>query len=216
MPVSKMSSLMNERTLEFALVPVVQKVLEEHFDRAVPIYFWKSREGNRHSLAIHGDRPVRLLALFGRRPKITAGGAAIEGKLNLELLWFARQAHELGIASIAGFCPVTTLFDLAKHPTMYWVLIWQVTQEDGWRDVLFRSVPTATGEKLIDTNGLPLPVVPTEDISLAVHETSKVMSFAVAVEAMSQLRSALTGGGGSYPWWRSGYKPVYFLIPLSE
>ena len=213
MPASKMSSLMNERTLEFALVPVVQKALEEHFGRAVPIYFWKSREGNRHSLAVHEDRPVRLLALFGRRPKMAAGSASIEGKLNQQLLCFAKQARELGIASIAGFCPVAALFDLVKHPTMYWVLLWRVTQVDGWGDVLFRSVPTTSGEKLIDTTGLLLPVVPTEDISLAVRETSNVMSFAAAVEAMSQLRSTLGSDGGAFPWWGSSYKPVYFLIP---
>jgi hypothetical protein len=204
---------MNERTLEFALVPVAQAALEEYFDRAVPIYFWKSREGNRHSLAIHGDRPVRLLALFGRRPKMAAGAATIEGKLNQQLLDFAKQAHELGIASIAGFSPVTALFDLAKHPTMYWILLSQVKQDDGWGDVLFRSVPTSGGETLIDTNGLPLPVVSTADIPLAVRDTSHVMSFATAVEAMSELRSTLSSDGGFFPWWGSNYKPVYFLIP---
>lgn len=213
MPVNKTSSLMNERTLEFALVPVVQKALEEQFGRAVPIYFWKSQEGNRHSLAIHGDRPVRLLALFGRRPKMTAGSASIEGKLNQQLLCFARQARELGIASIAGFCPVTALFDLTKHPTMYWVLLWQVKQEDGFVDVLFRSVLTTNGEKLIDTTGLPLPVVPTEGLPLVVRRTSNIMSFAKAVEAMSQLRSTLGTDGGAFPWWGSSHKPVYFLIP---
>jgi hypothetical protein len=215
MPASKLSSVMNERTLEFALVPMVQAGLKEHFGQAVPIYFWKSREGNRHSLAIHGDRPVRLLALFGRRPKMTAVHASIEGKLNHQLLRFAKQAHQLGIASIAGFSPVTALFDLAKHPTMYWILLWQVKQDDGWEDVFFRLAPTNSGGKLIDTNGLQLPVVSTADISLAVHETSNVMSFATAVEAMSQLRSALSGDGG-VPWWGSNYKPVYFLIPSGK
>jgi len=204
---------MNERTLEFALVPLVQTALKEHFDRAVPIYFWKSREGNRHSLAIHGDRPVRLLALFGRRPKMAAGGVAIEGKLNYQLLEFAKQAHEFGIASIAGFSPVTALFDLAKHPTIYWILLSQVKQDNEWGDVLFHSVPTTGGETLIDTSGLPLPVVSTADIPLAVRDTSNVMSFAAAVEAMSELRSTLSGNGGFFPWLGSGYKPVYFLIP---
>lgn len=213
MPASKLSSVMNERTLEFTLVPVVQAALEERFDRAVPIYFWKSREGNRHSLATHGDRPVRLLALFGRRPKMAAGGAAIEGKLNHQLLEFAKQAHEFGIASIAGFSPVRALFDLAKLPTMHWILLWQVKQDDGWGDVFFHSVPTTGEETLIDTNGLPLPVVSTADIPVAVHNTSNVMSFAAAVEAMSQLRSALSGDRGFFPWWGSNYKPVYFLIP---
>lgn len=213
MPASKLSSFMNERTLEFALVPAMQTALEEHFGRAVPIYFWKSREGSRHSLAIHGDRPVRLLALFGRRPKITTGGVAIEGKLNQQLLRFAKQAHELGIASIAGFSPVTALFDLAEHPTMYWILLWQMKQIDERGDVFFHSVSATSGEKLIDTTGLPLPVVSTAAISLAVQETSNVMSFATAVEAMSQLRSALSGDGGFFPWRGSNYKPIYFLIP---
>jgi len=213
MPASKMSSLMNERTLEFALVPVVQKALEEHFGRAVPIYFWKSREGNRHSIAIHEDRPVRLLALFGRRPKMTEDGASNGGKLNQELLSFAKEAHKLGIASIAGFCPVTALFDLTKHPPMYWVPLWQVKQKGDLAGVLFKSVPTAKGEKLIDTAGHKLPVVQTDDISLVVREVSSVMSFSKAVEAMSQLRSTLSSDEGGFFWWGSSYKPVYFLIP---
>jgi hypothetical protein len=178
----------------------------------IPIYFWKGREGNRHSLAIHNSRFVRLLALFGRRPKVGIDGSVLGGKINHELLVFAKRAHEMGIPSIAGFCLSPTLFELTEDPAMYWIPLWEVHKIYGFADILFQPSPDDGGQNLIDMSGQCLPAVPTEDIAFVVQAASSVMSFATAVEVMSELRSPLQSEESSFPWWGSGYKPVYFLI----
>lgn len=67
-----MSSFFGERTAEYAIVPVLQRALKSRFGSALPLFYWKTREGNRTSSEIHGKCFVKVVAMFARRPKIAA------------------------------------------------------------------------------------------------------------------------------------------------
>src|SRR5689334_17537250 len=97
------SSFFCERTAEYALVPILQRSLEAHFGFAVPIFYWKTREGNRTSAEIHKECSVQILAMFARRPKVTQKRNWVTGKINAELFQFADAASSVGIPTIAGF-----------------------------------------------------------------------------------------------------------------
>lgn len=118
-----MSSFFCERTAEYALVPRLQRSLEAHFGSAIPIFYWKTREGNRVSSEVHRAQFVQVLAMFARRPKLTGRKDWLSGKINFEIFQFADAARSVGVPTIAGFPAVASLHGLYSDPPIYWLPI---------------------------------------------------------------------------------------------
>ena len=135
----KMSSYFSERTVEYSIVPPLVDYLTGRFGNAVPMFFWRSREGNSCSAKRHADAIVRVLAVFARRPKESRREGELFGKLNGVLHEFAESAVPVGIPCFVGFPFAETLFDLGRSPTF-----WFPIPPD--RDGDFRFSVTVRGE----------------------------------------------------------------------
>lgn len=206
-----LSSMMNERTVEYTIVPKLLRSLSEHFGNVIPLFFWKSREGNRTSLAIHGGSRVRLIALFARRPKLSEDSGLIWGKINSEVRDFAYEAAQIGVLTIAGFVPANTLFDLGQPIAPFWIPLWESANPENCEEDMFFVDTSQQDPLLIGADLKPYPVVSLTDICEAANERCREMDWGRAIVAMSELRQNLHGHG--FHSWLGGYKPVYFVIP---
>ncbi|HJV86963.1 MAG TPA: hypothetical protein VJ698_15965 [Noviherbaspirillum sp.] len=205
-----MSSFFCERTAEYALVPLLQRSLEAHFGSAVPIFFWKTREGNRTSSEIHQDRSVQVLAMFARRPKVTGNRNRIAGKINIELIQFAHAARSVGISTIAAFPAVDSIYSLYSDPQIFWLPVELSCDCDfNFEADISKRVPTLT-----DENGIKVRTMSLKQVSEGVEDGAKILSWDEAMQHISQLRLEHYRDDSNFRLsWFSGYKPVYFLIP---
>lgn len=204
-----MSSFFCERTAEYALVPVLQRALADHFGSAVPIFYWKTREGNSVSLKVHNGHFVKILAMFARRPKLTGRKNWVSGKINFELLQFADAARSVGIPTIAGFPAVASLHGLYSDPPIFWL---PVDQSDAgnleFTTNIARSRPIP-----IDEEGRAIPTLSIEEVIIEVEEGAEVFSWDDAMSHISELRLEHYRGDSYFGFgWFGGYKPVYFLM----
>ena len=205
-----MSSFFCERTAEYALVPVLQRALEDHFGSAVPIFYWKTREGNRVSSEIHKGHFVQVLAMFARRPKLTGRKNWVSGKINFELLEFANAARSVGIPTIAGFPAVASLHGLYSDPPIFWLPVEQSNGGDlEFITNIARSRPIPTDEE-----GRAIPILSIEEVIEELEENAKVLSWDDAMSHISELRLEHYREDSHFGFgWFGGYKPVYFLMP---
>ncbi len=205
-----MSSFFCERTAEYMLVPLLQRVLEIRFGSAIPIFYWKTREGNRVSLDIHEGCSVRVLAMFARRPKVTGKTNLVAGKINFELIQFAQAARSVGIPAIVGFPAVTSLQGLYSAPPIFWLPLDLPSKGDfDFITDLSEECPLP-----LDIEGHPIQALSLKQVVEDVEKNAKIFSWGDAMEHISQLRlehyleNSYFGFG-----WFGGYKPVYFLMP---
>lgn len=203
-----MASFFCERTVEYALVPILQRFLETHFGSAIPIFFWKTREGNRVSSDIHKNRHVRVLAMFARRPKLTGERRWLAGNVNTELLQFSRAARTVGIPTIAGFPAIDSVFGLYSNPPIFWFCLGGF-KGDGLAFLTDISEPRP---RPICEDGSPLETLSLERIVEVVEESAAVLPWDDAMEHISELRLQHYRHDFFRFGWQGGYKPVYFLI----
>lgn len=203
-----MSSFFCERTAEYALVPVLQRSLEEHFGSALPIFYWKTREGNRTSSEVHKERFVQVLAMFARRPKLTSRKNLVSGKINFELFQFADAAGSVGIPTIAGFPAVAAIHSLYNDPSILWLPVEQSNAGD-----LEFVVDISRRPRPMDEQGHRLQTLTLEEVIEKVEKNAKVFSWNEAMSHISELRREHYRDGSYFGLgWFGGYKPVYFLI----
>lgn len=204
-----MSSFFCERTAEYMLVPILQRSLEAHFGSAIPIFYWKTREGNRVSSEAHKGRFIQVLAMFARRPKLTGRKNLIYGKVNSEIIQFAHSAHSIGIPTIAGFPSVASLYDLYNAPSIFWLPVDQsdVGHLDFFTDISEEDpIPT-------DEEGRALTTLSLEEVIENVEKNAKILSWDEAMGHIAQLRLEHYREDVHVRFgWFGGYKPVYFLI----
>lgn len=157
---------------------------------------------------MHSGRVVKIIAVFARRPKLSTGSIAVEGKLNHEIIRFAHKAHLLGIPTVAGFCAARSLFDLETE-FIHWL---SPIEEDPNEDTFF--LEDKDTHRLIKFGGSPISTIPPERLAEQLLSKASGMSFDQGVKAMSDLRHELT----DFHWYKYGfassYKPVYVLIEL--
>lgn len=204
-----MSSFFCERTAEYALVPVLQRALEDYFGSAVPIFYWKTREGNRVSSEVHKGQSVKVLAMFARRPKLTCKKNWVSGKVNFELIQFADAARSVGIPTIAGFPAVGSLHDLYSDPPIFWLPV----EQSNAGELEFISNIARSRPILTDEEGRPIRTLSIEDVIAEVEENAEVLSWDDAMGHISELRQEHYREESYFAFgWFGGYKPVYFLM----
>ena len=200
-----MISFYTERTAEYALVPAFSNILNT-LGKVAPIFFWKTREGNRTSEAIHDDK-VRVIAFFARRPKIDTRNINFIGmRINDSLYEFSERAKSLNIPVFCGLPITTNIFEL-DNPDCLWFHI----------DSKYRHKPTyeyvgidIENEKYIDGS---ISSLTQEEIIDIVNAESVKMSWKEAVEIIGKLNENYSTLGYMSRFIRNThYKPVYFLI----
>lgn len=106
-------SFFSEHTAEYILMPQFAKMLGQHYENIVPMYFWTSREGGVFSRESMSGKLIKVVALYPRRPKIfSIDGDEIHVTFNEILFARAKEYIELGIGVFAGVPLVSNLSSL--------------------------------------------------------------------------------------------------------
>jgi len=110
------TGFMNARTAEYALVPDIVRRLSSHFRATVPMFYWKSIEGQTKARTSSSDC-VRITACYPRRPKVrTTGDSTVWMDVNAILSEQSQRFNAAGIPVFAGVPCVSRLSDF--HPTV--------------------------------------------------------------------------------------------------
>jgi len=205
------TSFICEHTAEFFLVPTLARLLSNEETDVVPLYFWKSREGSSMSRLCTRETPVRVVAMFARRPKVDhPDDKRILVKLNDVIFERAYCLARLGVPTFAGVPRVSSITNLRRSGPCSWFCL----RADGssGTDVEFHlNVESGRCE-----TALPSTVEgPLEDprvVELAYHEAAP-MSWQNAIETMrGEPRSDGRYERTFYRWWPDMYKPVYLML----
>lgn len=179
---------MNEHTAEFALVPVMKRLLEERFKSVVPIFPWLSREFGNQSKNFHGASEFYVLAMFPRRPKISDDGEVFV-TINGELAIFKEIGIKHGITVIAGCPKATNFWELASCKECVWLDI------DHSYEYL-THIDSINGDKRLNEQSLTNSI-----------EMGRKHSMDSLEEFIRDTRYVLPAG-----FFGVRYKPVYFLV----
>lgn len=205
----RMKSFLSEHTIEFVIVPRLRSILARRLGSAMPVYFWKTREGNSLSNNIHKNEFVYVLAMFPRRPKLKSPNEkTLWAKINHELFEFAQASSSAGIPAIAGLPLARSLPELWKNREPMWIALASEYPEDVVFevDVVNRNVLSVLPE------GQKLKIITEDDISILVEEKANVMTWSEADAVINMLRTEQYRDDFSRRFFFfSRYKPVYFF-----
>ena len=109
----KATAFICEHSAEFVLVPLLIELFSAHKQDLIPLHFWKTREGSSLSKRCDPNTPIRLLAMYARRPKICAPDQdCILVKINDILFERAYYLKQNGIPTIIGVPRVSSIMNL--------------------------------------------------------------------------------------------------------
>ena len=200
-----MASFCNERTVEIAIASQLRILFGAGGRRVIPIHFWASREGSKAASEIHAGIPFRLLALFVRRPKLSSLETSVDGKLNIELLQFARVAKRANIPTVAVFPCAPNLLDLVDDPALLFLGI-----PDEGEDIYF-SVRLEEGSYVVTSEVMPLLIEPSTIVQ-CVYQNQAPATLDTWARIIKQVRREVPEQKSWFPWGRSTYKPLYLLL----
>jgi hypothetical protein len=197
------SSFINERSAEMILVPNIINTLAAHHFRVTPIFYWATREGGNMSKECFVDTPVKLLALYARRPKVIYPGMnRIFVRLNDLLFARAEIFRSKGIFAFAGV-PLANNLDslLLSAPCIYF------------------SLENVCNEDLIeiglDEEKKPVAVfrnqVGTDEIVSRI-EKLPLMDWRQALKLIDETRRSDYRGFHHHGLYGDLYKPVYLIV----
>ena len=208
---------MSEHTAEFLLVPDIVRRLEPAFPHIVPFYYWASREGSR-IVAASDSSYIRLVAVYGRRPKVGMyGQPRVLMKVNKELFDHAAIFKGYGIPVLAGLPCVSRLTDCTSGAACAWFFLDPCggAYEDEYLELDIRQ-----SERAVYEHGPIRGPLSTEELQELVFERSTVMAWP---EALGQIRSAartLSRDASLYRYrrfgWPTAYKPFYLALVQCE
>jgi hypothetical protein len=207
-------SIFCERTAEYALIPALQRRLQEYYQWAIPMYFWGNREGTKTARQANHALQGRLLAVFARRAKTVELSGAIGGKINAELFQYHHVARLHGIYSIAAFAAVGTLEDLYRDPYVLWLSLEQERGDEGPGDVRF-NVQISCDKDVPRLHGTPkVCSLSVAEIVNGIETHCRDFSYSGAMDAIAEVRSAHHNRSYGYFNFLGGYKPVFIFLPV--
>jgi len=183
------------------LVPELIKGLSAYYPKITPIYYWLSREGGNMSRESFKDRPIKLLVLYARRPKVKQPGCGtIEIKLNQLLFERARLYEKEGFPVIAGFPLADKLEDLVIGAKCVWLKVNSAETES----ILDINLSETTE---LDKTALSFPEI------FNLVSSSQTFTWEAAIKRINAVRHSSLSERGYYQFLSGDlYKPVYFLI----
>lgn len=205
------TSFINERTLEYKLVPDLQKALEPHCNAAMPMFFWKTREGGIRSRASFPGESFKVIAMFARRPKVHDKSNALYATINDELLIFAEHAINMGVPTLGGFCAARNLGEITSAHSI-WIPLFK---SDESMNLLRWNESDSPGGSL-STYESKVASINTGELPEAILPRCEPMSFGTAIDTMDRLRSVLNREAVLPYYYGSSYKPVYMLTQGSR
>ena len=206
----KTTSFICEHSAEFVLVPLLTQLFSAHKQNLIPLYFWKSREGSSISKRCDPNTPIRLLAMYARRPKICDPEQDyISVKINDILFERAYYLKENGIPTIVGVPRVSSIMDLYIGCPCSWFTL--CPDRDFKSDVEFKIDIKSNKCDIELPTDIRGPLEHVELLSLfAKGEYLRSWQDAIGILRAEGLDY---GSYGNSIYWRMGrlYKPVYFI-----
>jgi len=191
------------------LVHLLIQLFSAHKQNLIPLYFWKSREGSSISKRCDPDTPIRLLAMYARRPKIYAPDQDyILVKINDILFERAYYLKENGIPTIVGVPRVSSITHLHIGCPCSWFNLCP--------DRSFKSDVEFTIDIKSNKCDIALPPSiqgPLEDVELLslFNKGTHLPSWQDAIQILRAERLDDRFYGNSFYWRMGIYKPVYFI-----
>ncbi|MES2643870.1 MAG: hypothetical protein V4850_30560 [Myxococcota bacterium] len=205
---------MSERTAEYTLVPAISAELRPFFGFAIPFFYWTSREGTSLSRECGPREPVRLVAVFARRPKLRAPeDAEIRVRINDELFAFAAISAQAGIPVFAGVPLVRSLFDPRPERRCLWLKICARGDVAGPTELCFTPDGGIGKGTLLPTSGLRGPLA-AADIARFSEREAHPRSWGDGLDAIRQVRAQARDGGGGAVWFGAGYRPFHVALGM--
>lgn len=204
------TSFICEHSAEFVLIPLLTQLFSAHKQNLIPLYFWKTREGSSISKRCDPNTPIRLLAMYARRPKVCEPGQDyILVKINRILFERACYLKENGIPTIIGVPRVSSIMNLHIGCPCSW---FKLCPDKNFRSDIEFSIDIKSNKC---DDKLPLSIQgPLED-----EELLNLFSKGVLLPSWQDAIQILRGESLYYRlyenslYWRMGmYKPVYFII----
>lgn len=206
----KATSFMSESTAAYALVPDLIAQLGMHFAHIVPVYFWSTREGARVGIESMGNRTVRVLGAYARRPKVIhPGDDRILVKINDLIFSGAREGSRFGIPVLAGVPLVNSLADFSLGVRCSWFHIGGTSRTDTDCEFLLPVSEQSAMPTL--QQGILGPLTPAEIIEIAKSQCRELHW----IEASEGMRSVKSPEGMFGGFFGGGYRP-FFLVMLSS
>lgn len=209
----KAISFMSEHTAEYALVPHLVAQLEGSFRTIIPLYYWATREGSRVGRDSLIEVPVRVVAVFARRPKVFCpGDEKILVKINDTLFAAAQAGGQVGIPVLAGVPLVNSLAHFSTGVPCSWFHIGNAPPS-GW-DVEF-WMPLSEAEAcnhLELPQGVAGPLIGAQ-VGETVDSQCSELHWEEALDAMRHVKSA---GGYQHPIFGGGYRPFFLVMARDD
>lgn len=118
------TSFMNERSISYRMVSTLLEILQQDFQKVVPIWYWKTREGNKKGSQAFLGEDVKTLAFFPRRPKVKkVRDDVIEIKINYSVFLRSFVLNMNGIPAIAGFPWISSIEHFYENVEYQWLKI---------------------------------------------------------------------------------------------
>ncbi|PSU69845.1 hypothetical protein C9J22_13280 [Photobacterium phosphoreum] len=200
-----MISYCTEKTTEFSLIPAFSSLLNE-LGENTPIQYWKTREGNNTSCALHNSELVYLVAFFARRPKVKVNNEGFfQGKINPYIFEFNNIAKKFRIPVFCGMPLAHNLFSM-YHSEKIWFHVPPNAPE--YNEVIFNL--TSCSDVEINDPYSVVEQVRDENVAQVIRQQCSPMSWNQAIDIMFELNRK----PGNGPWFTRSwqYKPIYFII----
>ncbi len=202
------TSFICEHSAEFVLVPEFARILSRDQRHVTPIYFWSSREGCRISRECDRGEPIRVVAMYARRPKISDPGQdQILVKFNRELFLHARRLRDVDIPVFAGVPRVSTIMDLCIGAPCSW---FEINGDDSAPEGEECTLDVQSGAVTSSSSQRSWVPATEEHIDRIVASSTCQMPWSDAIERIRFSRAPQDSLG-----WSSrlgSYKPVYFCV----
>ena len=204
------TSFICEHSAEFVLIPLLTQLFSAHKQNLIPLYFWKTREGSSISKRCDHNTPIRLLAMYARRPKICDPDQDyILVKINDILFERAYYLKENGIPTIVGVPRVSSIINFHVGCPCSWFSL--CPDRNSNSEIEFRI---DIKSNKCDIELPPSIQGPLEDVELLslFNKGAHLPSWQDAIQIL-RAEGLDYGFYGNSFYWRMGgmYKPVYFI-----
>lgn len=204
------TSFISEHTAEYALVHSLVSIFSVEYANVIPMYFWTAREGASMASRSVGERRVRVVTAYARRPKVNdPTDTTVLMKVNSLLLRAGAIGAQTGIPVFTGVPLASGLLQYSLNTPCCWFYISNEYPDD--RDInisLDLSGERQGGDS--SSSGVSGPLQADEVLSI-VKQHSRLMCWEEAVDCMRRVRSR--GEIGMRAFYFSGYRPFYIVLP---
>lgn len=197
-------SFISEHSAEYILVPKLVSLLEKHFSKVIPIYFWITREGSLIARACQPSQSVRIIRVFARRPKINIPNQkSIEVKFNESLFEHTEFVMSLGIPTFAGVPLASSILDLSSNTKCAW---FELTEPE--EDIIYElSLNAEVIQQSSVSSAIEGPLAELLLIDKIIDKAHPI-EWNKALDSLKLLRSLV----GGFWFGSSGYRPFYIML----